>query len=375
MRILAIDVGTGTQDILLFDSQRGMENCFKMVMPAPTVLLAGAIRTATHGAEDVLLTGVTMGGGPCAWAVSDHLQAGFRVYATEAAACTFNDDLDAVAEMGVTLVSDDEARSLDSGVRRLHTADFDYGAVAEAFRHFGVDLDVDLDGIAVAVFDHGHAPPGVSDRVFRFQYLEERLRLDGRLSTFAFLAADVPPVMTRMLAVAESSPRDDIPLLLMDTAPAAGLGALEDGTVAGWRPVIVVNVGNFHCLAFRLGEEGVEGLFEHHTGKLSAGQLDALLEELADGRLTHAQVFGSHGHGAVLFRRDPIALNERRVVVTGPRRGLLRHSRMRPHFAAPFGDMMITGCFGLIRAYGEVVPGVGEVIDRALAGDGSGETE
>jgi uncharacterized protein (DUF1786 family) len=368
MRILAIDIGTGTQDILLFDSQREVENCLKMVMPSPTVLLADAVRAATGRGEDVLLTGVTMGGGPCAWAVSDHLRAGLRVYATAAAARTFNDDLEAVAEMGVILVGDDEGQRLGDGVRRLRTGDLDYRAVAEAFSSFGVDLERGLDGIAVAVFDHGHAPPRVSDRVFRFRYLEERLRVDNRLSTFAFLAADVPPIMTRMLAVVESSPRPDIPLLLMDTAPAAVVGALEDRVAAPCRPVIVVNVGNFHCLAFRLGEAGVEGLFEHHTGKLTAEELDGLLERLADGRLSDAEVFASHGHGATLFRRDAIPPDERRVVVTGPRRGLLRQSRLGAHFAAPFGDMMMAGCFGLIRTYGQVIPTASEAIEQALSG-------
>ena len=43
MRILAVDIGTGTQDILLFDSDREVENCLKMVMPSPTTLLADAV--------------------------------------------------------------------------------------------------------------------------------------------------------------------------------------------------------------------------------------------------------------------------------------------------------------------------------------------
>src|SRR4030066_275760 len=109
MLILAVDIGTGTQDILLFDSRREVENCLKMVMPSPTVRLADAVRAATRRGDDVLLTGVLMGGGPCAWAVGDHLKAGYRVYATPPAARTFNDDLEAVAEMGVILVGDDEA--------------------------------------------------------------------------------------------------------------------------------------------------------------------------------------------------------------------------------------------------------------------------
>ena len=368
MRILAVDIGTGTQDILLFDSDREVENCLKLVMPSPTTLMADAVRSATRRGDDVLLTGVLMGGGPCAWAVSDHLKAGYGVYATPAAARTFNDDLDAVAAMGITLVGDEEASKIKEGVTRLSMADFDYRAIAEAFAHFQVNLDRDLDAIAVAVFDHGDAPPGVSDRLFRFEYLEERIRAENRLSAFAFLAEDVPPILTRMRAVAASVPRDDIPTMLMDTAPAAVLGALEDPAVRERRPALVANIGNFHCLAFRLGPGGIEGVFEHHTGEVSQEQLETFLDRLAEGSLTHAQIFETNGHGAVLFRGDLIPPEARYVAVTGPRRGLLRRSRHRPYFATPFGDMMLAGCYGLIRAYGDVVPEACEVIEQALAG-------
>ncbi len=44
------------------------------------------------------------------------------------------------------------------------------------------------------------------------------------------------------------------------------------------------------------------------------------------------------------------------VVVTGPRRSLMAGSRLQPYFPAPFGDMMITGCFGLLSAVGDVIP-------------------
>jgi uncharacterized protein (DUF1786 family) len=368
MRILAVDIGTGTQDILLFDSDREMENCLKMVMPSPTTLVADAVRGATRRGDDVLLTGVLMGGGPCAWAVSDHLKAGYRVFATPAAARTFNDNLDAVAAMGVTLVGDEEAPKIKGDVTRLPMADFDYRAIAEAFARFQVNLDRDLDAIAVAVFDHGDAPPGVSDRLFRFNYLEERIRAENRLSAFAFLAEDVPSIMTRMQAVAASVPRDDIPLMLMDTAPAAVLGALEDPAVRERRPALVTNIGNFHCLAFRLGPGGIEGVFEHHTGEIGVEQLEAFLDRLAEGSLTHAQIFETNGHGAVLFRGDLIPTEARYVAVTGPRRGLLRRSRHRPYFATPFGDMMLAGCYGMIRAYGDVAPEACEVIEQALAG-------
>ena len=47
MKILALDMGTGTQDILLFDSEQPIENSIKMVMPSATQVAAGRIRRAT----------------------------------------------------------------------------------------------------------------------------------------------------------------------------------------------------------------------------------------------------------------------------------------------------------------------------------------
>nr|WP_243687789.1 hypothetical protein [Methanobacterium formicicum] len=48
MKILAIDVGTGTQDIMLYDSYDSMENAVKMVLPSPTKIMAHRIRQHHH---------------------------------------------------------------------------------------------------------------------------------------------------------------------------------------------------------------------------------------------------------------------------------------------------------------------------------------
>src|SRR3990172_10090846 len=104
MRILAVDVGTGTQDILLFDSAQPVENALQLIMPSPTQIAAGRIRRATGAGQPVVLTGVIAGGGPCHWALDDHLRAGLRAYATPEAAATFDDDLDVVQHMGVAVV-------------------------------------------------------------------------------------------------------------------------------------------------------------------------------------------------------------------------------------------------------------------------------
>src|SRR5712691_7815629 len=112
MRILAVDVGTGTQDILLFDSTQSVENALQLIMPSPTQIAAGRIRRATDQRRPVSLTGVIAGGGPCHWALEDHLRAGLPAYATPEAAATFDDDLDNVRAMGVALVSGAEIHAL-----------------------------------------------------------------------------------------------------------------------------------------------------------------------------------------------------------------------------------------------------------------------
>ena len=94
MRILAVDMGTGTQDILLFDSAQPVENALQMIMPSATEIAARRIRAATRERRAVVLTGVTAGGGPCHWALEAHLKAGLPALATPEAAKTFDDDLD-----------------------------------------------------------------------------------------------------------------------------------------------------------------------------------------------------------------------------------------------------------------------------------------
>jgi uncharacterized protein (DUF1786 family) len=367
MKILAVDVGTGTQDIVLFDPRLDVENAFKLVLPAPTMIIHRRMRQATQDRRPVVLTGVTMGGGPSQWAAEEHARAGLPIYATPEAARSFNDDLAAVEEMGIRVVSDDEARSISGGPVRLELRDFDLDAIRAAFNAFGVTLD-DLAAVSVAVFDHGAAPADVSDRQFRFDYLDEQIRAANRLSAFAYLSDHIPPIMTRLQAVADSAGSLPVPLVVMDTAPAAVLGASFDSYVGSKERVLIANVGNFHTLAFRLGPAGIEGVFEHHTGLLDLPGLESLLTRLADGSLKHEDVFSDHGHGALIYSGQPLPLDppERNLIVTGPRRGMMRESALNPYFAVPFGDMMIAGCFGLLAAVADLIPELHDPVTRAL---------
>ena len=381
MKILTVDIGTGTQDIFLYDSRLDIENGFKLVVPSPTMIVHHRLREATHKGQAVALTGVTMGGGPSQWAAEDHARAGLPIYALPDAARSFNDDLQTVEEMGIRVISVEELNRLPQDVQRLELRDFDFQAIASALEQFDVTLD-DLAAVAVAVFDHGNAPTGYSDRQFRFDYLDERIRSQNRLSAFAFKADQVPPIMTRLQAVVESAQRagrgliDEIPMVVMDTAPAAVLGATYDPLVRGQERALIANVGNFHTLAFRLGPQGIEGVFEHHTGLLDLPKLDGLLSRLADGSLEHEDVFGDHGHGALIYDPLPLPLQTGPygVAVTGPRRNLMRASSLRPYFAVPFGDMMIAGCFGLLSATADVLPETADAIHASLSGTGGSGT-
>lgn len=364
MRILAIDMGTGTQDILLFDSSGPVENCVKMVMPSATQIAASRIRRATAGGRAVVLTGVVQGGGPCAWALEDHLRAGLAACATAEAAQTFDDDPARVAEMGIRVVSDDEAARIEGDPVELR--DLDLGAIREALHAF--EVPVDFDGVAVACLDHGASPPGYSDRLFRFDHLKRVVGERNDLRAFAMLPEEMPAYLTRARAMVASAQRDapGVPVVFLDTGPAAALGALQDPRVAAETTQLVLNLGNMHALAFHLQGTRIVSLYEHHTGEMTTEQIEDFSARLLAGALPHEDVFQSKGHGVFYAAAEGAAPAPGVVAVTGPQRGRLRNSRLAPYFATPHGDMMISGCFGLLTAYAEKHPEAAEEIMRAL---------
>lgn len=383
MKILTVDIGTGTQDIFLYDPNLDIENGFKLVLPSPTMMVYRHLKQTIHRRRPILLTGHQMGGGPSAWAIEEYARAGIPVYMTPSAATTLNDELGRVEALGIKIVSEDEAVSLTSKVESLELKDFDFELISKTFSDYGVLLK-DLAAVAVAVFDHGNAPAGVSDRQFRFDYLDERIRSKNSLSAFAFQANEIPKIMTRLQSVADSAGDLPCPLVVMDTAPAAVLGANFDPVVSKREQKIICNVGNFHTLAFRLGGEGIEGVFEHHTGEIDLPKLEGLIRKLADGSLKHEDVFDDMGHGALMYSDEVFEFgkDDFDVVVTGPRRGLFNLQSsienhipihpssliLHPYFSVPFGDMMIAGCFGLLAATAEILPGLADPIQRSLRG-------
>jgi uncharacterized protein (DUF1786 family) len=362
MRILAVDMGTGTQDILVFDSEAHVENNVKLVVPSATEIAARRIRRAQHEGRPLVLTGTVAGGGPCSWALEAFLKAGGEAFATEEAAQTIDDDLERVRELGVTLISEDEARGIDA--ERVELRDLDLAALRAALTQF--EVPADFDGFALGCLDHGAAPPGVSDRLFRFEHLKHTVERRNDLLAFATAASLLPDYLTRARAMVREAARQ-APTVFMDTGPAAALGALHDDAVARAGESITMNLGNMHLLAFHLRGRKIASLYEHHTGEIDAPRIADFTSQLASGALTHEAVFQSSGHGT--FHADRSLVADRlpaMVAATGPQRSKIRGTRLDPYFAAPFGDMMIGGCFGLLRAYAEVYPEARQPVEARL---------
>lgn len=437
--IIAIDVGAGTADIVVRDTSQPPENSVKLVVPSQTQVVAAHVRRATANQAAVLLAGPTMGGGANTRAMKAHTGAGLPFLATQSAARTFDDDLDAVRALGVQIVGDDEAQllarrgSVSSGrgqrpLVALPSGDVDAPALLQALTALGVPTH--FDAVAIAAQDHGFCP-GSSNRVFRFAMWERAVR-DGcaladlfsltsaRSAVAANGGADIcqdtpqqviPAPLTRLRAAAACAAAlvpsvtqedgGDVPLLAGDTGPAALLGALTDtglapaqsasGHGARQTPVadrppimerelrareaasreaaareeaarevaprkvtsrrggdaVLLNVGNGHTIAAVAHEGRLAGVYEHHTGLLDAAKLEDHLRRFLAGKLPSEEVRQDGGHGAVLLA---VPSAHTPLLVTGPNRALLTKTRLSFTYAAPWGDMMITGAVGLLEA-------------------------
>jgi len=333
--ILAIDVGSGTQDILLYQEGMPMENCVQMILPSPTRIIAQKIYEATASRRNIYLAGNTMGGGPCSSAVEKHLQTGLKVYATELAALTFHDNLEEVRRRGIQITG-----RPPKGTHSIHLSDVDLVSLRKALALFRINLP---QTHAIAVQDHGFNPGG-SNRRFRFHYWEKFLAAGGRLQDLIYF--DPPSYMTRMVAV-----QKDVPgAAVMDTCAAAIWGILCDPAAAQKQEdgFIAVNLGNQHTLGALIQGERTWGIFEHHTGRLTREKLVSILDRFPQKRISNEEIFQGGGHGCAVDPGFSRKKGYRFIAITGPQRSLAEG--LGYYMAAPYGDMMLSGCFGLVAA-------------------------
>jgi uncharacterized protein (DUF1786 family) len=205
--------------------------------------------------------------------------------------------------------------------------------------------------VAVAVQDHGVSPKGTSNRQYRIQKMKEFLKKDPRPENLAFRGEEVPTYFLRMKSAVRATKRQmsGAEIVVMDTSPAAMLGCLKDPVVEKANSVLAVNVGNGHTIAAIVEDGKILAMMEHHTNLLNSVRLEQLLIDFAEGTLSDKEVFDSGGHGLFYLQETPGLSRLEKIAATGPQRNILAQASLPVHFAAPAGDVMMTGSIGLIE--------------------------
>lgn len=342
MRILAIDVGTGTQDIMIYDTQKELENSIKLVLPSPHLYISQQIREIEN---DIYFKGEIMGGGKIKNSILEHMEKGYRVVMNSTCAKTIRDNLDQVRSYGIE-IDDNESEYKD--FTKIAMGDINISKLSEFL--LGYDLEFDFDEIAIAVQDHGYNE-NMGDRDFRFEKIREKIKEPISPMEFGF-RDDLPEYFTRMQAVRrilKGEGIDESPLL-MDTKFASIAGMCFDEVAKSLNSFIVIDIGNGHTTAASIEDGKIQGVFEHHTSSLTGESLERYIKRLATAEITNEEVYNDHGHGAHAL--NPISKIEK-VIVSGPKRELIEKTNLDWHHAAPGGDVMMTGTVGLIKTIQE----------------------
>ena len=357
MKILAIDIGAGTEDVLLYDSQKkSIENCIKLVLPSPSLYFAARVREATQLCKDLFVKGDIIGGGAFSSALKQHIEKGLKAVMTKKAAYTVRNHLDEVKQLGIKIVKE-ENEPQDFHGETLTIEEINLKQLQAFLTGFGENLS-DIDVVAIAVQDHGVFPKGMSNRSFRIQKIRELLKENPKPENLAFTENEIPPCFLRMKSATQASKRQlpKAKVLVMDTAPDAILGCLKDQALEKVDPILAINLGNGHTMAAIISKGEIVGVMEHHTRLLNPQKIEHLLIDFANGKLSDDEVFKDNGHGVFFLAEPPGFSRIKKIAATGPNRNMLSNTKLPVHFAAPAGDVMMTGPVGLVEATKRKIP-------------------
>ncbi len=324
---LAVDIGKGTQDILIPIPGEAEENWVKAVLPSPTRKLAQVVKDFKG---DLRVCGFTMGGGPLKRALLDHLKKGFRVIMTVDAAKTVRDDIGFVRSLGIEVV--DELRDCD-----LFLGDLEFN-IYHKILHFS-NLNK-LTKIAIACQDHGYRP-GQSDRVTRFKFLRELFERTRKPENMVITKET--GFFSRFDSILKQIERANLSGFVMDSKVAAIAGVKSVAGRQGIREFVCIDCGNGHTMVSTVKDGKVCGFFEHHTRLLTEDKLKKFMVKLINGLLNFKEVFEDGGHGALTIE----SINPQKIYLVGPNRWKFRNLG---EFAYPLGDSMMFGCAGLVEA-------------------------
>ncbi len=343
-RFLLLDIGAGTMDVLFYDQESDLH--YKAVAKSPVLYMAEIIAN-TPG--NLLITGHEMGGGAVSSAIKKRANEA-EVVMTATAAATVHHHLEKVRSMGIKIIADDEAEYFQHSNRYtlLTTTDVDVDRLKNIIN--GLSIPFKFDVIAICAQDHGLPPKGVSHLDHRHQIFKAALDNNPFPEALIYRQDEVPSTFNRLTAIAEKSrtlPTDEV--FVMDSGMAAILGGSLDLQAKSKQRMLIVDVATSHTVVAALEEDEIAGFVEYHTHDITVERLDYLIPALANGKLKHEQILQEGGHGA--YTRKVFGFeNAEAIIVTGPKRRLVKNSQLPMIFGSPFGDNMMTGTAGLLEA-------------------------
>ncbi len=343
-RLLILDIGAGTMDVLYLDTDSGLH--YKAVAKSPVVNLA---EKAASLPNDLLITGREMGGGPISNVLRQRAQEGEVVMSVSSTA-TLHHNLEKIRSWGIKIIDDAKAEELRNNPKysSLIIEDLETERLKYILDGLGVPFSFDVVGICAQ--DHGTPPEGVSHLDYRHTLFKDSLDENPFPHALLYRADEVPVTLNRLVSIAGSArmlPANEI--YVMDSGMAAILGATMDHRAKLKEKVMVVDVATSHTIGAALEGGEIAGFFEYHTHDITPERLESLLCDLADGKLVHEQILEEGGHGAYIRKAFGFQAAEI-IVATGPKRRLLERSRLPIVFGAPLGDNMMTGTVGVMEA-------------------------
>ncbi|MHA1270795.1 MAG: DUF1786 family protein [Candidatus Helarchaeota archaeon] len=341
MKVVAFDVGIGTIDTLIWDSNE--INIYKMVMPSPCQYFSKRIRSIE---SDLFIDGIEMGGSPVSQTILDHINKGYKVYMTNDVWRTIKYNKKKIIEKGIIILDNKEKDKIinKNNIEKLFLTDVEIDYFFTIFKKFA--LSTDFDYIGIAVQDHGNPPRNQRATNFRREWIVDILKHTPYFDNFLFSHNKIPDFLSRTQAISNYIyKKTSIPVYICDTIIAAMKGCLYDPNIKN-NQKITIDIGNGHTAGFSIDNNEIIGYFEYHTHAITPQKLEWSVNRLSSGDLTNQEVLENNGHGA--FVKEGLN-NTYDIIVTGPKRFLIKNTKLKYILGAPFGDHMITGAVGLLK--------------------------
>lgn len=343
-RFLMVDIGAGTMDILYYDNESPQH--YKAVVKSPVQTVA---EKAAGLPGNLVVTGSEMGGGPITEVLRERAGRA-QVVMSAAAAATLSHRPERIRDWGIQVVDEAAAEEMArrSQCTHLILEDLEVERLRQIVRSFGVPFE--FEAVVICAQDHGVPPPGTSHLVHRHEINCKILEREPYPHALLYRGSEVPVTLNRLRSIAASAaklPTDEV--YVMDSGMAAILGASVDALARSMENVLVLDIATSHTVGAALSGGELAGFFEYHTRDITLNRLESLLCELADGKLTRADILKEGGHGAYVRRSIGFGAVDI-ILATGPKRRLVERSRLPMTLGAPWGDNMMTGTVGLLEA-------------------------